>query len=184
MSAKTCWAELVVVALACIVVTGCGRAEGHEHVFSSRAEGVAVRYPDDWRLTTRNDNYVPDPALCFDLAPNAATSIDVRVVEYLPPYFNPRYLSSYRVRPQQFRLARFRKGDEDWSPGKTLSFRQNRRVFFVGVVLPAKTAPAVRHSIEAILGSIKISAAGRCRPTAGVGSHAVPSPTRKRRASA
>jgi hypothetical protein len=157
-------------------VTGCGRAEDHEHVFSSRAEGVAVRYPDDWRLTTRNDNYVPDPALCFDLAPNADTKVDLRVVEYLPPYFNPRYLSGYQPRPQQFQLASFRKGDEDWSPGKTLSFQEERRVFFVGLGLPAKTAPAIRRSIEAILDSMKISAAGRCRPTAGVGSHGVPTP--------
>jgi hypothetical protein len=63
MSARASTAALGVVgALACIVVTGCGRAGGHEHVFSSRAEGVAVRYPNNWHLTTRNDNYVPSKA--------------------------------------------------------------------------------------------------------------------------
>jgi hypothetical protein len=37
-----------------------------------------VRYPDNWRLTTRNDNDVPDPALCFDLAPKADAKVDLR----------------------------------------------------------------------------------------------------------
>jgi hypothetical protein len=150
--------------------------------FASAAEGIAVRYPDAWRLTTRNDGVVPDPALCFALAPKADAKVELRVVEYLPPYFNPHDLPSYRDRPGEFHLSSFRKGDQDWSPGaKTFSFQQARRVFFVGVVLPATADPATRRSIETILNSMTISASGRCRPTAGVGSKGIPGLTRKRR---
>jgi len=80
MSAKTCRAEVVVFGvLFCIAATGCGQVGGHDHAFTSRDEGVAVRYPDNWRLTTRNDNYVPDPALCFDLTPRGDAKVDLRL---------------------------------------------------------------------------------------------------------
>jgi hypothetical protein len=163
------------------MLAGCGgsRSTSLNRSFSSSTEEIAVNYPSGWRLATHNDNYVPDPALCFDLQPNADGKVDLRVVEYLPPYFNPRYLSTYQPRPKQFQLTAFRKGDEDWSPGKILSFRAQGRVFFVGVVLPATARQPLRHTLERILDSVRIAAHGRCRPTSGVGSHGVPDPTRK-----
>jgi hypothetical protein len=145
--------------------------------FSSRSEGVGVRYPDGWTLTTVNHGYVPDPALCFDLAKvTASTIVDLKLVEYLPPYFDSKYLLTYRARPRRFDLAAFRKGDDDWSPGKIQSFRDHGRVFFVGLVLPPSAGHSTRSEVSAILDSLTASTHGRCRPTSGVGSHGVPSP--------
>jgi hypothetical protein len=153
----------------------CGGAPG-QRSFTSAKEGVAISYPSIWKLTTRNDNYVPDPALCFDLVPKGSSRVDLRVVEYLPPYFNRRYLSTYQPRPRRFRLVSFRRGDEDWSPGKITSFHDHGRVFFVGVVLPAAQEQTLASTAERILDSLRVSAHGKCRPTSGVGSHGVPNP--------
>lgn len=38
-------------------------------MFTGARIGVAVRYPSAWQLTTYNNTFVPDPALCFELAP-------------------------------------------------------------------------------------------------------------------
>jgi hypothetical protein len=160
------------------VGTGCGGsgAVALDRSFARTVEGMSVKYPTSWQLTTRNDNSVPDPALCFDLEPKADSRVDLRVVEYLPPFFNPRDLPNYRPRPTHFRLASFRKGDGNWSRGKITSFREHRRVFYVGVVLPATAGQAIRHTVEQILDSLRIAPQGRCRPTSGVGSHGVPNP--------
>jgi len=159
-------------------LTSCGRSSDSTltHSFRNSSEGIGVRYPDGWTLTTANHGYVPDPALCFDVSKVTAQEIvDLRVVEYLPPYFNRKYLSLYRARPSQFELAAFRKGDNDWSPGKDLSFREHRRVFFAGLALPASVDINTRREVVQILDSLQISTHGRCRPTSGVGSHGVPS---------
>ena len=149
------------------------------HSLASRSEGIGVRYPDGWTLTTANHGYVSDPALCFDISKVTAQEIvDLRVVEYLPPYLNPSDLSSYRARPSHFGLSDFRKGDNDWSPGRDLSFREHRRVFFAGLALPASADGNTRREVVQILDSLRISKRGRCRPTSGVGSHGVPSPNR------
>jgi hypothetical protein len=87
-------------------------------MFAGARIGVAVRYPSAWQLTTYNNTFVPDPALCFELAPTANAGVDVKVVEYLPPYFNPRYLSTYPRRPRRFSLESLQPSDDDWSPGK------------------------------------------------------------------
>jgi hypothetical protein len=118
--------------------------------------------------------------LCFDVSKVTAQEIvDLRVVEYLPPYFNPKHdLSFYRARPSHFDLSAFRKGDNDWSPGNDLSFREHRRVFFAGLALPPSADTNTRREVVQILDSLQISAHGRCRPTSGVGSHGVPSPNR------
>ena len=162
-------------------LTSCGGSSDATltHSLSSSAEGIGVRYPDGWTLTTANDGYVPDPALCFDVSKLTAREIvDLRVVEYLPPYFNPKDLSFYRARPSHFDLSAFRKGDNDWSPGKDLSFSEHRRVFFAGLALPASADTNTRREVVQILDSLQISMQGRCRPTSGVGSHGVPSPNR------
>jgi hypothetical protein len=153
---------------------GCGGRVPPDHMFAGASIGVAVRYPSAWQLTTYNRTFVPDPALCFELAPTANAGVDVKVVEYLPPYLNPRYLSTYPTRPRLFSLDRLRPSDDDWSPGKLLSFREHRRVFFVGVVLPATAPRATRRTIETILDSLKITAGRSCRPTGGVGASGVP----------
>ena len=70
-----------------------------------------MRYPGGWTLTTANHGYVPDPALCFDLSKVTPQEIvDLRVVEYLPPYFNSNDLSHYPARPGHFDLSAFRQG--------------------------------------------------------------------------
>jgi hypothetical protein len=164
-----------------LALTSCGTSSDGTltHSLSSRSDGIGVRYPDGWTLTTANHGYVPDPALCFDVSKVTAQEIvDLRVVEYLPPYFNPNDLSSYRVRPSHFDLSDFRKGDNDWSPGKDLSFREQRRVFFAGLALPASADSNTRREVVQILDSLQISKHGRCRPTSGVGSDGVPSPNR------
>jgi hypothetical protein len=162
-------------------VTSCGRSSDATlaHSFSSSSEGIGVRYPDGWILTTVNHGYVPDPALCFDVSKVTARHIvDLRVVEYLPPYFNRKSLPLYPVRQSHFGLAAFRKGDNDWSPGKDMSFREHRRVFFAGLALPASADNNTRREVVQILDSLQISIHGRCRPTSGVGSHGVRSPKR------
>jgi hypothetical protein len=165
--------------LACSLgLTSCGRSSDATltHSLSNSSEGIGVRYPDGWTLTTANHGYVPDPALCFDVSKVTAQEIvDLRVVEYLPPYFNRKYLSLYRARPSHFELSSFRKGDNDWSPGKDLSFREHRRVFFAGLALPASADTKTRREVVQILDSLQISTHGRCRPTSGVGSHGLPS---------
>jgi hypothetical protein len=170
------------LALACsLALTSCGTSSDNTltHSFSSGSEGIGVRYPDGWTLTTVNHGYVPDPALCFDISKVIAQEmVDLRVVEYLPPYFNPRDLSFYRARPSHFDLAAFRKADNDWSPGKDLSLRQHRRVFVAGLALPASADVSMRREVVEILDSLQISVQGRCRPTSGIGSHGVPSPKR------
>jgi len=160
-------------------VTSCGRSSDSTltHSLRSRSEGIGVGYPDGWTLTTANHGYVPDPALCFDVSKVTAQEIvDLRVVEYLPPYFKAKDLSFYPARPRQFDLTAFRKGDNDWSPGKDLSFREHRRVFFAGLALPASADTNTRREVVEILDSLQIFAHGRCRPTSGVGSHGVPTP--------
>jgi hypothetical protein len=163
-----------------LALTSCGRSHAAlTHSFSSSSEGIGVRYPDGWTLTTVNHGFVPDPALCFDVSKVAAQQIiDLRVVEYLAPYFNRKSLPSYPLRPNRFDLAAFRKGDNDWSPGKDMSFREHRRVFFAGLALPTSTDINTRREVVQILDSLQISSHGRCRPTSGVGSHGVPSPKR------
>jgi hypothetical protein len=150
------------------------------HSFSSSSEGISVRYPGGgWNLTTVNHNYVPDPALCFDISKvTAQTIVDLKVVEYLPPYFDAKYLSTYKRRPNQFDLDTFRKGDEDWSTGRIESFRDHGRVFFVGLVLPRDVARPTRRELVGILDSLTFSPHGRCRPTSGVGSDGVPGASR------
>ena len=155
------------LAVAC--AAGCGGHAPLAKTFAGTRIGVAVRYPATWLLTTYNSTFVPDPALCFELAPASDNGVVVKVVEYLPPYFNPRYLPTYPPRPRRFSLGSLRPSDDDWSPGKVLSFREHRRVFLVAVVLPAKASRATRRTIEAILDSLKIAARRSCRPTGGVG---------------
>lgn len=172
MGRRLAWAALGWVAV--LVLTSCG-ALPHvalTHLFSSRAEGIGVRYPDGWILTTVNHGYVSDPALCLDVSSVGAQEIvDLRIVEYLPPYFNPKDLSFYPARPSHFDLSAFRKGDNDWSPGKDFSFREHGRVFLVGLALPAAADTAVRRQVVQMLDSLQIGTQGRCRPTSGVGSH-------------
>ncbi|HEV2590258.1 MAG TPA: hypothetical protein VGU02_00065 [Gaiellaceae bacterium] len=171
----------VSLAVACsLALTSCARSQATRmRSFSRNSEGIGVRYPDGWTLTTVNHGYVPDPALCFDVSKITAQQIvDLRVVEYLPPYLNRNSLPSYPVRPNHFDLAAFRKGDNDWSPGKDTSFREHQRVFFAGLALPASADSKTRRDVVQILDSLQISSHGRCRPTSGVGSHGVPSATR------
>ncbi len=169
------------VVVCSIGLTACGRASHATltHAVSNSSDGIGVRYPDGWTLTTANHGYVPDPALCFDVSKVTAQEIvDLRVVEYLPPYFNRSYLPHYPARPSHFSLSAFRKGDNDWSPGNDMSFRERRRVFFAGLALPASADANTRREVAQILDSLQISSHGRCRPTSGVGSNGVPSPKR------
>ena len=166
----------VLGSVAALALTSSARPSGVPlvHSFWFRSEGIGVRYPDGWTLTTANHGYVSDPALCFDVSKVTAQEIvDLRVVEYLPPYLDPNELSFYRVRPRHFYLSAFRKGDNDWSPGKDLSFREHGRVFFAGLALPASADTSTRRQVVQILDSLRVSRQGRCRPTSGVGSHGV-----------
>jgi hypothetical protein len=169
--------RLAVAAAAALTLASCGGPPrvGSMHAFSSSAEGISVRYPDGWSLTTANHSYVPDPALCFDVSRVTARSIiELEVVEYLPPYFSAKELSTYKPRPARFDLGAFRRGDEDWSTGRIQSFRDHGRVFFAGLVLPRNAGRSARHDVIAILDSLRIAEHGRCRPTSGVGSRGMP----------
>jgi hypothetical protein len=174
-SAIATTAAAVLLALLC---SACAASESAtSRSFAGKSEGVSIRYPEAWRLTTHNDSYVPDPALCFDLKPKGDPRVDLRVVEYLPPYLDRRHLDSYQPRPTHFHLNMFRTGDEDWSPpkAKVLQFRAKRRVFMVGLVRPNTTKPTLARTVERILDSFTTTS-GRCRPTSGVGSQGVPRP--------
>lgn len=162
-----------VALLVVLVLMACGGASsgGRGEFFSSRSEGLSVRYPSGWTLSTANHGYVLDPALCFDISKVTAQEIvDLRIVEYLPPDFDRRDLGFYRARPSRFTLSEFSKGDNDWSPGKDVSFREHRRVFFVGLALPSSADTQTRSQVLQILDSLEVAAKGRCRPTSGVGS--------------
>ena len=163
-----------IAALVSIAVAGgCGDAHVQlSRMFVGRQDGIAVRYPADWRLTTRNPTAVPNPALCFELASgsSAASSVDVKVVEYLPPELAPADRAFYKPRPRHFALAMLRASDNDWTTGKTLSFRARGRVFLVGAVLADPIPDGARRTIEAILDSLRIEPNHRCAPTGGVGS--------------
>jgi hypothetical protein len=164
-------ATAVFLALAC---TACGT---NHQSFVSKPEGVSISYPTAWQLTTHNDSYVPDPALCLDLKPKVDPRIDLRVVEYLPPYFDPRYLRTYQPRPARFHLNTFRPADEDWSPPRAgvIQFRDHGRVFMVSLTRPKKPGQALTRTVEHILDSLTTTG-GRCRPSSGIGSTGVPKP--------
>jgi hypothetical protein len=155
-----------------VALTSCGGPSGAAlpHSFGSGSDGIAVRYPAGWALTTANPEHVPDPALCFDVSP-AGGGVVLRLVEYLPPYLHAKDLSFYRPRPSHFDLSAFRIGDNDWSPGTDLAFREHGRVFFAGLRLPVGANTTTRRQVGQILDSLLISHRGRCRPTSGVGSH-------------
>jgi hypothetical protein len=140
--------------------------------FRSERDGVTVHYPAKWRITTRNDTFVPNPALCFELRSDPAANVDVKVVEYLPPYLRASDRSFYRPRPAHFRLSMLRPSDNDWTTGKTLSFQDKQRVFLVGVVLPAQASATLRRTVESVLDSLVVSRGRQCRPSSGVGSTA------------
>jgi hypothetical protein len=110
-----------------VALTSCGGPSGAAlpHSFGSGSDGIAVRYPAGWALTTANPEHVPDPALCFDVSP-AGGGVVLRLVEYLPPYLHAKDLSFYRPRPSHFDLSAFRIGDNDWSPGTDLAFSRAR----------------------------------------------------------
>lgn len=174
MAGRVVWAALGSVATLALPSCGTPPNVTLAHSFSSKSEGIGVAYPENWTLTTANLGYVSDPALCFEVSKVTAQEIvDLRVVEYLPPYFNPKDLSLYRARPSHFDLSAFRKGDNDWSPGNDLSFREHSRVFFAGLALPASADANTRRQVVQILDSLRVSTPGRCRPTSGVGSQGV-----------
>jgi hypothetical protein len=165
------------VPVVALTLMACGRSSEAtlKRSFASASDGIAVRYPAAWTLTTANHGYVPNPAFCFDISKVTAKEIvDLRVVEYLPPYLNPKDLSHYRARPSHFDLSAFHTGDNDWSPGTDLSFRAHGRVFFAGLALPASADANTHRQVVQILDSLRISTQGRCRPTSGVGSNGVP----------
>ncbi len=130
--------------------------------FRSASEGVVVRYPTGWLLTTGVPTVVTDPGVCFALVPGHTSGVDVQVVEYLPPLLKPSDLSQYQLRAPHFELAKLRRSDNDWTTGKVLSFRDHGRVFYVGVVLPAASSGSLRLTIEAIIDSLQIKRGGRC----------------------
>ena len=149
--------------------------------FSSARDGLSVRYPADWRVTTHNETFVDNPELCFTLRPSAgkyARSVAVKLVEYLPPELDRRALVDrdpithepmYAHRPAHFRLSMLQPPDNDWTRGDTLDFQDHGRVFFVGVDLPRRANGSTKRTVESVLDSIKVGA-GRCRPSSGVGS--------------
>jgi hypothetical protein len=123
--------------------------------FHSRIEGIAVRYPSSWFLTPGLRSVVTDPSVCFALAADGDSGVQVKVVEYLPPLLTANGLSAYQPRPSHFLLSKLRRSDNDWTTGKVMSFREQGRVFYGGVVLPARTPISLRHTIEAVLDSFQ-----------------------------
>ncbi len=144
-------------ALLAVALSGCG---GSRHGQDFERAGIRVRVPQGWRLTTRNDSFVSNPALCFAIL---GSGVEVKLVEYLPPYLTADARRFYRPRPRHFRLSMLRRGDNDWTAGKTLAFQEHGRVFYVGM------AGRTDRRAEQLLDSLRIGS-GRCRPTAGVGS--------------
>lgn len=130
-------------------------------------DGVAVGVPAGWRVTTRNETYVPNPALCFQLQSRGAT---VKLVEYLPPALQRADVSSYPRGAARFRLAMLREEDDAWSAGETWAFRDHQRVFYVGALVRAVAGAGTRRAVQAVVRSIRARGPGRCRPSAGVGS--------------
>jgi len=146
------------------------RASGNDaspalgQTFRNTTEGIAVRYPTGWDLTTGVRTVVTDPALCFALAPTGNSRVEIKVAEYLPPLLESSDLRAYQPRPPHFLLTSLNRSDADWTTGKVMSFRAFGRVFYVGIVVPARTPTSLRHTIEAILDSLRTRRAGRCRP--------------------
>jgi hypothetical protein len=161
----------VAAAALTVVAVGCAHSSSLSHHFSNQREGIAVSYPEGWQLTTRNDDYVPNPALCFALSTAAGGSrSQLKVVEYLPPLLSAEERFLYKPRPSRLRLTMLRAADNDWTRGRTLTFRDHGRVILVGVVLPTRADSATRRTVEAILNSLVVRGARRCRPSQGVGS--------------
>jgi hypothetical protein len=156
----------VLVVGTCFAVTACGsQAPTLLQAFNGRADGISARYPAGWRLSTRNDSYVPNPALCFRVS---SKDLEIKLVEYLPPALTHSARSFYPRRPKRFRVGMLRRGDNDWTAGKTLDFQERGRVFYVGVVFGRRSGRGRLEDVEAVLDSIRVEA-GRCRPSAGVG---------------
>lgn len=145
--------------------------------FASSREGIRVRFPRGWRATTHNETYVPDPALCVTL--NARRSpVQVKFVEYLPPYLRPGDLTErdpsgelyYSHRPAHFRLSSLGSFENSWTHGKLTSWQDHGRVFYLGVVLPRRAGTRTRETVAAIVDSLRVERRRRCRPSSGVGS--------------
>jgi hypothetical protein len=163
-------ASAAVLSGACAV--GCGDAHLGPEQAVPNLRRPTRRHRRRHAADSRNRTAVPNPALCFELAPRSGANgtVDVKVVEYLPPYLTRAERVFYKPRPHPLRLAMLRASDNDWTTGRTLSFQQHQRVFLVGVVLPDGIPDGARRTIEAILDSLRIEPRGTCAPTAGVGS--------------
>lgn len=172
--------------LACLttVASGCshGVSRKLDQHFRSRTDGIDARYPTGWRISTRNDTFVPNPALCFRLSNTARASrndpIEIKLVEYLPPFLTKDLLTkairsthqpAFPHRPARFRLSALRPGDNDWTKGRTLAFQERGRGFYVGVTVRGNANGAERQTISTILDSLRVTH-GRCKPSEGVGS--------------
>ena len=150
--------------------------------FVATGSGIAVRYPVGWRVTTHNDTFVPNPALCLTLRARGgpvSSHATVRLVEYLPPALDRGDLGRrdpvtgdplYPYRVGHVRLSMLQPADNSWTDGKTLDFQDHGRVFYVGVELPRRPSRETRRSVEAVIDSVRVRHEGRCRATSGVGS--------------
>jgi hypothetical protein len=150
--------------------------------FVATRSGIAVRYPVGWRVTTHNDTFVPNPALCLTLRARGgpvSSHATVRLVEYLPPALDRSDLGRrdsvtgdplYPYRARHVLLSMFQPADNSWTTGKTLDFQDHGRVFYIGVELPRRAGGETSRSVEAVIDSIRVQHQGRCRPTSGVGS--------------
>ena len=163
MTSRTLIGSLLVLA-ALSISTSAGANDatpGLTQMFRSGPEGIATRYPSSWVLTNAVSTIVTNPVVCFALDPARNSSVDVTIVEYLPP-LRPRDLRQYQPRPAHFKLRSFHKSDVDWTTGKIMSFRNQGRVFYIGVVTPKASSTSLMQMIQAILDSLQIKPSGRC----------------------
>jgi hypothetical protein len=159
------FATAVALALVALAVLGARGGDSARPAVPSRTyarDGVAVRVPAGWHVITRNETYVTNPALCFELRSRTAS---VKLVEYLAPNRSAD-MSFYPPGAARFRLAMLREGDDDWSRGETWEFRDHRRIFYVGALVRAVAGADTRRTVEEVVRSVRARAPGRCHPTA------------------
>jgi hypothetical protein len=169
------WNAAILVTLAAALLACRSQADVRlEHAFSDSHGGVAVRFPRGWRITTTNTTPVDNPALCFTLLRGRGPTVpEVKLVEYLPPLLDPSALTDpmpltgkleFPHRAKHFRLSILRRGDNNWTTGRTAAFQAHGRAFFVGVRLSPDATRPVRDEVVAILDSLRIRA-GKCTPS-------------------
>jgi Penicillin-insensitive murein endopeptidase len=155
--------------------TEAATAPAAPRTWRARGRGVAVTFPEDWTLATDGADFA-DPGLCFQLSTEPRSprvdfhgsrvepdGVEIRVVELLSGRHGDN-------RPPTLRLADVTApGGVEWTRGGLLTFDEDGRSIYVGVLIGPEASSETVQQVESVLNSLEVARSGRClvpRPTA------------------